>query len=82
VPTGLLRTVPAGGDFIDGQWVAGGTSVSVGSFAAAHNPVNFVNCDDFIPERWLDEGKERYAKDIKKAMQPFSLGPRGCIGKQ
>lgn len=78
VPTGLLRTVPKAGDFIDGHWVAGGTSVAVSSWAAAHNPVNFKDPDSFIPERWI--GSE-YASDLKKAAQPFSLGPRGCIGR-
>jgi len=51
----------------------------VTSWAAAHNPANFVSPDEFIPERWL--GDPTYAADIKKGMQPFSLGPRGCIGK-
>lgn len=78
VPVGLLRTVPQAGDMIDGHWVAGGTSVSVGGWAASHNPANFRDCDTFIPERWLDEA---YSTDIKSGMQPFSLGPRGCIGK-
>lgn len=78
VPTGLLRTVPKSGDTIDGHWVPGGVSVSVNGWAASHNPINFRDCDSFIPERWLDDA---YASDHKKAMQPFSLGPRGCIGK-
>ncbi|KAL4758044.1 cytochrome P450 [Aspergillus foveolatus] len=78
VPTGLLRTVPHAGDVIDGHWVPGGTSVSVGGWAASHNPVNFRDCDTFIPERWLNDA---YSDDIKSGMQPFSLGPRGCIGK-
>lgn len=78
VPVGLLRTVPAEGDHIDGHWVPGGTSVAVGSWAASHNPANFAECDTFIPERWLGEGMKG---DNKKGMQPFSLGPRGCIGK-
>lgn len=78
VPTGLLRTVPKGGDTIDGDWVPGGTSVAVSSWAASHNPKNFRDCDSFIPERWI--GKE-YDSDYKKAAQPFSLGPRGCIGR-
>ncbi|KAL4908682.1 hypothetical protein BDW74DRAFT_188583 [Aspergillus multicolor] len=78
VPTGLLRTVPKAGDMIDGHWVPGGTSVSVGGWAASHNPANFRDCDTFIPERWLDDA---YSTDIKSGMQPFSLGPRGCIGK-
>ena len=63
---------------IDGVFVPGGTSVAVGSWSAAHNPANFRDCDAFIPERWLDKA---YDTDYKKAMQPFSLGPRGCIGR-
>ena len=96
VPTGLLRTVPKGGDTVDGYWVPGGvslqlypfhssiylhdqTAVSVGSWAASHNEKNFRDADKFIPERWIDPS---YNTDLKKAARPFSLGPRGCIGKQ
>ncbi|KIM99956.1 hypothetical protein OIDMADRAFT_104717 [Oidiodendron maius Zn] len=78
VPTGLLRTVPKGGDTVDGYWVPGGTAVSVGSWAASHNEKNFRDADKFIPERWIDPS---YNTDLKKAARPFSLGPRGCIGK-
>lgn len=78
VPAGLLRTVPQGGSYIDGHWVPEGTSVAVGSWAASHNPKNFRDPDSFIPERWLSDD---YASDNKKGMQPFSLGPRGCIGR-
>jgi cytochrome P450 len=79
VPAGLLRTVPQGGAYIDGHWVAEGTSVAVTGWAAAHNAANFKDPDSFIPERWL--GDPEYASDNKKGMQPFSLGPRGCIGR-
>ncbi|EON67359.1 hypothetical protein W97_06612 [Coniosporium apollinis CBS 100218] len=78
VPAGLLRTVPAGGSLVDGHFVPEGTSVAVGGYAASHNPANFRDCDSFIPERWLDDA---YSTDVKKGAQPFSLGPRGCIGK-
>jgi len=78
VPTGLLRTVPAGGDTIDEHFVPEGTSVAVSSWAAAHNPANFREPDSYIPERWLDK---EFDTDYKKAAQPFSLGPRGCIGR-
>jgi cytochrome P450 len=78
VPTGLLRTVPAGGDTIDSHFVPGGTSVAVSSWAAAHNPAHFRDCDAFIPERFIDPA---YASDNKRGYQPFSLGPRGCIGR-
>lgn len=74
VPAGLLRTVPKGGSFIDGNWVTEGTSVAVTSWAASHNAANFRDPDSFIPERWLNEA---YSSDNKKGMQPFSLGPRG-----
>ncbi|KAL5340902.1 cytochrome P450 [Aspergillus crustosus] len=84
VPVGLLRSVPAAGDMIDGHWIPGGTSVSVGGWAASHNPANFTECDTFIPGRWLADNNNQggsFSADIKTGMQPFSLGPRGCIGK-
>ena len=79
IPTGLLRTVPKGGATIDGYWVPENTHVAGGSWSAAHSATNFRQPDDFIPERWIEPGWE---SDKKKATQPFSLGPRGCIGKQ
>ncbi|OQV03600.1 hypothetical protein CLAIMM_08622 [Cladophialophora immunda] len=78
ITPGLVRTVPDGGDIIDGYSVPGGTTVSVSSWAASHNPENFQQPDEFIPERWLDVA---YSADKKKATQPFSLGPRVCLGK-
>jgi cytochrome P450 len=82
VPTGLTRTVPEGGDTVAGEHIAGGTTVSVYSWAATHSPDNFARPNEFVPERWL-EGADGapYAGDRKEASQAFSLGPRGCIGK-
>lgn len=78
IPTGLVRTVPKGGDSIAGEWIPGGTTVSVHAWSAIHTDRNWVNPESFIPERWLDE---TYSTDRKDASQPFSLGPRGCIGR-
>jgi cytochrome P450 len=78
VPAGPPRVVPTGGDTIDGNWIAGGTIVSVGQWSSCHDPVNFRNPDAFVPERWIDAA---YDTDIKKAVQPFSVGPRNCIGR-
>lgn len=79
IPAGPPRVVPPGGDTIDGQFIPGGTTVSVGAWSACHNAAHFKNPDDFIPERWIGE---EYASDVKKAAQPFSLGARNCIGKK
>ncbi|KAH8670784.1 averantin oxidoreductase [Xylariales sp. PMI_506] len=83
VPTGLTRTVPAGGDTVVGEFLPGGTTVSVYAWAAHHSPANFSRPDEFIPERWLEgqDGRGEFVHDNKEASQSFSLGPRGCIGK-
>jgi cytochrome P450 len=41
---------------------------------------NFKDPDAFIPERWLKD--PQYATDDLGASQPFSFGPRNCIGKK
>lgn len=82
VPTGFPRVVPPGGDSISGHYIPGGTAVYVSQHAANHSERNFKNPDAFVPERWLDEGKETYADDKKDAWNAFSFGPRNCIGKK
>ncbi|KAJ9635689.1 hypothetical protein H2204_005649 [Knufia peltigerae] len=79
LPTALMRQVPKDGDTIDGHWVPGGVHVGVCAWAATHSPDNFKSPDEFIPERWMDD---EWEGDDKKASQPFSTGPRGCIGRQ
>ncbi|GME43548.1 Cytochrome p450 protein [Neofusicoccum parvum] len=79
VPSGLLREVPQGGNTICGEWLPPKTCICVSHWAAYHSASNFKDPDSFIPERWLpDTG---YDDDKKEAMQPFSVGPRNCIGK-
>ncbi|KAK7704495.1 hypothetical protein SLS57_010457 [Botryosphaeria dothidea] len=79
VPCPLPRVVPKQGAAICGKWVAGGTIVGVCNYAANHSQDNFTLPDEFIPERWLDD--PRFASDKRAAFQPFSYGPRGCLGK-
>ncbi|KAJ5991615.1 isotrichodermin C-15 hydroxylase [Penicillium canescens] len=79
VPIGLPRFVDAQGETIDGHWVPGGTVVSVAPIATFHSESNFKHADQFIPERHL--GDPSFASDNKDALQPFSVGPRNCIGR-
>jgi cytochrome P450 len=78
VPAGPPRVVPKGGDTIDGVHVPGGTVVSVGQWSSCHTSRHFRDPDLFIPERWIDPA---YSNDVKKAVNPFSVGPRNCLGK-
>ncbi|TEA14667.1 Cytochrome P450 monooxygenase alt3 [Colletotrichum sidae] len=79
-PSALPRFVPGAGEEIDGRWVPGGTAVGVHQLSAGHSPVNWKRADEFIPERWLDSSLE-YRADDRAASQPFSFGPRNCVGK-
>jgi cytochrome P450 len=55
------------------------TTVYVTGYAVFHSPANFRNPEDFIPERWISS---EYDSDNKSALQPFSIGPRNCVGKK
>ena len=54
------------------------TTVAVSPLAAYMSKDNFRDPERFIPERWLDD--PIYASDQRGACQPFSYGPRSCIG--
>ncbi|KAL1890217.1 hypothetical protein Sste5346_008371 [Sporothrix stenoceras] len=77
-PIGFARTVPIGGDTVDGVFIPGGTTVSVPMWGATHSERNFKDPYKFLPERWLNK---ETSTDKFGASNPFSLGPRGCIGR-
>lgn len=54
------------------------TIVSTNPVAASLSSKNFDSPLEFQPERWLGENN----KDYLEAAQPFSLGPRGCLGRK
>ncbi|KAF2728142.1 averantin oxidoreductase [Polyplosphaeria fusca] len=66
IPTGLVRTVPEAGDTVAGE-------------CATHATRNWTRPEEFLPQRWLSQ--EGFGEDRQDASQPFSLGPRGCIGR-
>ncbi|KAF9893580.1 hypothetical protein FE257_010892 [Aspergillus nanangensis] len=75
---GIPRLVPDGGYIIEGQYAPAGTSVAVHHLAAYHSDGNFEKAECFIPERFIDTAAFRARRDV---LQPFSFGPRNCIGK-
>lgn len=79
VSGGLPRKVPAEGAVIAGVWVPGNISVAINQQATYQGSTNFRNPTSFVPERFL--GDPEYANDKFSALQPFSVGPRNCIGK-
>lgn len=57
------------------------TVVACHHYASYHSSSNFAWPDSFIPERWLGNDP-RFTNDKKDVLQPFSLGPRNCLGKK
>jgi cytochrome P450 len=79
VPSALPRKVPAGGAEICGEWVPGGTTVGVHHLSTYRDPECFRKPYEFHPERWL--GDPEFKDDKLSALEPFSVGPRNCLGK-
>ncbi|KAI4090731.1 MAG: hypothetical protein LQ339_008275 [Xanthoria mediterranea] len=82
----LPRRVPTGGDVILDRFVPSGVTVGVHHYSTYHHPDNFHRPADFLPQRWLLPGTTRdraaaFAHDRRGCLQPFSVGPRNCLGK-
>ncbi|TKA75602.1 hypothetical protein B0A49_03864 [Cryomyces minteri] len=66
---------------IDGNIVPKGVRVSVQAWTAHRSKSNFIDAENFIPERWQPGVDKRVVNDKRDAVQPFSYGPRNCLGK-
>ncbi|KAH7045270.1 benzoate 4-monooxygenase cytochrome P450 [Macrophomina phaseolina] len=80
-PNGLPRITPPEGAVICGKPVAGKTTVYVSHYAAYHSEANFFDPRSFRPERWLPDPDECFSNDQRNVLEPFSFGPRNCVGK-
>ena len=84
-PSHVPREVLPGGLVIDGHHIPAGIVVGVPAYSIHHNPDYYPDPWSFRPGRWLvDEraGITQASVNIaRQAFCPFSLGIRGCIGK-
>jgi cytochrome P450 len=55
--------------------------VGISQYTLFRNPNYFAFPDSFTPERWSEEDT-RFANDKKHLFQPFSFGPRNCLGRK
>lgn len=84
---GLLpREVLRGGMTIDGERIPAGTIVGTPHYAIHHNPAYYPDPFAYRPERWIASKGDGVSDDAQVALAqsafcPFSIGPRGCIGK-
>jgi cytochrome P450 len=79
----LYKTVPKGGDMIDGKHIPGGTHIAQSPFAMYHSKKIFgPDAAMFVPERWLDTtDKERVSRMAGVVDLVFSAGKWQCLGK-
>ncbi|EFX03415.1 benzoate 4-monooxygenase cytochrome p450 [Grosmannia clavigera kw1407] len=79
---GLLpREVLAGGIQIGTDLIPEGTVIGTPHYAIHHNTEYFPEPFSYLPERWAKVSTEEEVSRAQSAFCPFSIGPRGCIGK-
>lgn len=81
----LPREVLPGGIDIDGHHIPAGVVVGTPHYALHHHPSYYPAPFIFTPERWIAGSSSSVTRDsvalAQSAFCPFSVGPRGCIGK-
>jgi cytochrome P450 len=79
----LAREVPSGGAIVDGDFIPGGCDVGVPIYSIHHKEEIYSDPFNFNPERWMveKEGASQQVLDMYAAYNPFSVGPRSCMGK-
>lgn len=80
VASGLPRIVPVGGATVCGEYIGEGQTVAVHHFALYRDEKLWKDALGYRPERWL--GDPEFAGDRRDALQPFSVGPRNCLGRK
>ncbi|KAJ5218920.1 uncharacterized protein N7498_001019 [Penicillium cinerascens] len=72
------NTPPQEGIVVSGTYVPGDVEEYTSAWSVTHDPRYFHDPFEFKPERWLDFE----CTNNREVSQPFSLGPRGCLGRK
>lgn len=61
------------------------TPVSIQAYTMNRDPAYFHSATSFVPERWLSDSRtdqeSPFFHDRLQVVQPFSDGPRACLGQ-
>jgi cytochrome P450 family 628 len=79
-PSGVQATTLPSGVEINGTYIQSNVQVWVPHAALMRDERYFARATEFVPERWLEEGKH-LGKD-KRAFIPFGYRVHSCVGKQ
>ncbi|KAF2734130.1 cytochrome P450 [Polyplosphaeria fusca] len=79
----FFKTVPAGGDVINGKFIPAGTQIGSSPFGIHHSKKIFgADAELFRPERWLEADSARLAEMSSTVDLVFHYGKWQCLGKQ
>lgn len=92
VPGALPREVMEGGVTVDGVFLPAGTNCGTPIYAIHRQAEYYREPSSYVPERWIEGVTCKTSRDTwktskeaveiaRRAFCPFSIGPRGCIGK-
>ncbi|KAG2417910.1 hypothetical protein HFD88_001009 [Aspergillus terreus] len=79
VPGFLTREAPSGAS-IDGYYFAPNVQVAIPTWTMHRTPEVYPDPQVFKPERWMVESEAELQR-LRSSYYPFSMGTRGCIGK-
>jgi len=90
VPGAMPREIMDGGTVVDGIFLPAGVECGTPCYSIHRNAAYYPQPDAFVPERWIEGAQWPGSKMTttaetlnlaRSAYCPFSIGPRGCIGK-
>lgn len=82
VGAALYKTVPEGGDVIDGKFLPAGTEVGISPLSMQHSKKIYgEDAELFVPERWIVVDEDKYNLMTNTADLVFYSGRYQCLGK-